>query len=108
MLTELHQHRPQLEANLEALLHRGRAHRQRRENTQRLIEPDLGFPQCGSGGRLDSGPPEIGHRLLPHLATDRVMGKPLDLLAEAITIEALHGLRDPDVEVTAPAEEEAP
>jgi hypothetical protein len=36
------------------------------------------------------------------------MGEPLDLLTEAITVEALHGLRDPDVEVTAPAGEEAP
>ena len=36
------------------------------------------------------------------------MGEPLDLLAEAITVEALHGLRDPGVEVTAPGVEKAP
>jgi hypothetical protein len=36
------------------------------------------------------------------------MSEPLDLLAEAITIEALHGLHDPDVEVTASAREETP
>ncbi|HKW93157.1 MAG TPA: hypothetical protein VJX92_14775 [Methylomirabilota bacterium] len=43
ILTELHKHRPQLEADLEALLQRGRARRQRRETIQRPIEPDLGF-----------------------------------------------------------------
>src|SRR4029077_8184648 len=44
----------------------------------------------------------------PHPAPGRVRGEPLDLLAEAITVEALDGLHDPDVEVAAPAEEEAP
>jgi hypothetical protein len=43
-LTELHQHRPQLQADLEALLQGGRTRRQRREAIQRLIEPDLCLP----------------------------------------------------------------
>ena len=43
-LTEPDQHRPQLEADLEALLQRGRALRQRREDAQRLLEPDPGRP----------------------------------------------------------------
>src|SRR4029453_16546132 len=51
---------------------------------------------------------EIRPPLPPPLATARVMGEPLDLLTEAITIEALHGLHDPDMEVTASAAEDAP
>src|SRR5215813_1848313 len=40
---ELHQRRPQLEADVEGLFQRGRALRQRREDLQRLLEPGSGI-----------------------------------------------------------------
>ena len=96
--TELVQHRPQLEADLEGLLQRGRALRQRLEDTQRLLEPAPGVRERRPRGRLESGLPEIVHRLLPQLAPEGVMGEPLDLLAEAIPVERLDRLDDPRVE----------
>ena len=107
-LAEQVQHGPELETDLETLLHGGLALRQHREGTQRLIEPDPGLRKRRPRGRLNAGFPEIVHRLLPHLATERVMGEALDLLGEPIAVETLHGLGDPSVEVTAPAREEAP
>ena len=80
--TELAQHPPQLEPNLEGLLERGLALRQRRYNSQSLLETSPGVRQRRSRGRLSSSLPEIVHCLLPLLAPHSVMGKPLDLLAQ--------------------------
>ena len=92
--TELAQHRPQLEADLEALLQRGRALRQRLEDAQRLLEPGPGVRERRPRGRLASGLPEIVHRLLPQLAPEGVMGEPLDVLAEPIPVQRLDRLHD--------------
>ena len=105
--TELAQHRPQLEADLEGLLQRGLALRQRLEDAQRLLEPDPGVRERRPRGRLESGLPEIVHRLLPQLAPDGVMGEPLDLLAEAIPVERLDRLDDPRVKLAAPLLQQA-
>ena len=105
--TELAQHRPQLEADLEALLQRGRALRQRLEDAQRLLEPDPGVRERRPRGRLESGLPEIVHRLLPQLAPEGVMGEPLDLLAEAIPVERLDRVDDPRVKLAAPLLQQA-
>ena len=43
--TELVQHRPELEADLERLLQRGQALRHRPEDPQRLLEPGPGIPE---------------------------------------------------------------
>ena len=107
VLAELAQHRPQLEADLEALLERGRALRQRREHPQRLLEPAPGFRERRPRRRLESGLPEIGHRLLPHLAAEGVMGEPLDLLAEAIPVERLDRVHDPRVKIASPLLQQA-
>jgi hypothetical protein len=80
VLVEQGQHRMQLEANVDSLLQRGWALRHLREDTQRSLEPDSGIRQLRPPGRLDSRPPEIVHRLLPHLAPEGVVGEPLDLL----------------------------
>ena len=73
--TELVQHRPQLEADLEGLLQRGLALRQRIEDAERLLEPDPGVRERRPRGRLESGLPEIVHRLLPQLAPERRDGR---------------------------------
>ena len=79
--TELAQHRPQLEANLEGLLQRSLAFRQYFENTQCLLEPGAGIQERRARGRLPSRLPEILHCLLLQLAPDGMSGEPLDLLA---------------------------
>ena len=86
--TELDQHLPQLEADLEGLFQRGLALRQRLEDTERLLEPAPGVLERRPRGRLASGLPEIVHRLLPQLAPQGVMGEPLDVLAEPIPCRA--------------------
>ena len=63
--TELVQHRPQLEADLEGLLQRGLAFRQRLDGTQRLLEPGPGVLERRPRRRLESRLPEIVDRLLP-------------------------------------------
>ena len=66
--TELVQHRPQLEADLEGLLQRGLALRQRLEDAERLLEPDPGVRERRPRGRLelrpagDSAPPSPAAR----------------------------------------------
>ena len=99
--TELAQHRPQLEANLEGLLQRGLALRQRRKNIQRLLEPGPGLRDGRSPSRLGSGLPEIVHCLLLQLALDGMMGEPLDLLAQAVGVEPFHRIHDARVDFAA-------
>ena len=88
--TELAQHPPQLEANIEGLLQRGPALRQCLQNAQRLLEPGPGVRQRRSRGRLASGLPEIVHCLLTLLAPHGMMGEPLDLFAKPVGIELFY------------------
>ena len=101
------QNRPQLEADLEALLQRGLALRQRHEYTKRLLEPGPGILERRPSGRLESGLPQIVHRLLPQLAAEGVMGEPLDVLDEAIRVKRLDRAGDPRVQIAAPLSQEA-
>src|SRR6267143_3369675 len=95
--TELVQHRPQLEADVEGLLQRGLALGERLEDTQRLLEPGPGVRERRPRRRLEPGLAEIVHRLLSQLAPEGVMGEPLDLLPQAIPMERLDRVDDPRV-----------
>jgi hypothetical protein len=88
-IRQLVQHQAQLQADLEALLQRGRALRQHLEEAQRLLEPAPGVLKRRPRGGLASRLPEIVHRLLPQLAPEGVMGEPLDLLARGDPVERL-------------------
>ena len=66
--TELVQHRPQLEADVEGLLQCGLALGERLEDTQRLLKPDPSVRKRRLRCRFEPGLPEIVHRLLPQLA----------------------------------------
>ena len=107
-LSEPYQHRPELEADLEALLQRGRALRERREDPQRLLEPDPGRRERRPRGRLEAGLAEIGHRLLVQFAPEGVKGQPLDLLPEAIAVERLDRVDDSRVKAPSPLLQQAP
>ena len=100
-LTELGQHGPELEADLEGLVERGRAVRQRGEDAERLFEPGPGVPECRARGRFESGLPEVVHRLLSQLSPTGVMREPLDVLTEAIRVERLDRLDDPRMKLMA-------
>jgi hypothetical protein len=99
--TELAQYYFPLEADLEGLLQRGRALRQRLEGAERLLEPGSGVRERRPRGRLEPGLPEIVHRLLPQLASEGLMGEPLDLSPEAIPMERLDRLNDPCMKLAA-------
>jgi hypothetical protein len=95
--TELAEHRSHLYADIEGLLQSGSALRQRLEDAQRLLEPAPGVRGCGTCSCLESGLSEIVHSLLPQLSPEGMMGKPLDLFAEAIRVERLDRVDDPRV-----------
>ena len=99
--TEQGQHRPQLEAGLKGLLQGGRALRERLKDAERLLEPGPGVWERRPRGCLPSGLPDIVHRLLAHFTPDGVMGEPLDLSAEAISVERLDRVDDPRVKLAA-------
>jgi hypothetical protein len=50
---------------------------------------------------------EISDRLLPQFALERVMGEPVDVLAEAISVECLDRPDDPRVQVVPSLVQEA-
>ena len=93
--------RPQLEAGLKGLLQGGRALRERLKDAERLLEPGPGVWERRPRGCLPSGLPEIVHRLLAQFTPDGVMGEPLDLSAEAISVERLDRVDDPRVKLAA-------
>src|SRR5439155_1241670 len=93
------QHRSQLETDVDGLLQRGSALRQRLEDTQRLLEPAPSVLERRPRGRLESGLPEIVHRLLLELAPEGVMGEPLGVLAEAIAMERFDRVDGPRAEL---------
>src|SRR6266487_1738246 len=87
--TENTQHWPQLEPDIEALLHGGRALGQRLEGTQCLLEEGEGFSRRGPRVRFESCLPEIVDRLLPQFAPEGVIREPLDVLAEPLAVKRL-------------------
>jgi hypothetical protein len=86
----------------------GLALRQPLEHTERLLEPGPGVLEYGSSGSLESGLAEIVRRLLPQLAPNGVMGKPLDVLAEAIPVERLDRADDLRVKLAPTLLQQAP
>ena len=77
------------------------------EGRQRLLEAADGLPVGRAAERLGAGLAEIGDRLLPHLAAERVVREPLDVLGEPVGVEPLDGLDDPGVEGAPPLLEQA-
>jgi hypothetical protein len=69
-VTEVDQHWPQLEADLEGLLQRGLTLRQRLEDIEGVLEPDPGVSGRRPRGRLESRLPEVVHRLLSQVALE--------------------------------------
>src|SRR6266567_1629150 len=57
--------------------------------------------------RLQAGLPEVGEGLVPDLASEGVLGQPLDVLAQPTGIELLDGLDDSGVEGAAARLEQA-
>src|SRR5262249_40880027 len=71
------------------------------EDAERLLEPAPRVLERRSHGGLEGGLPAIAHRPLSELASERVVGEPLDLLGKPIRVERLDGLDDPCMELAA-------
>src|SRR5262249_36773010 len=98
--TELVQHDPLVQADLETLGQRRRTLRHPGERVERLLEPAPGVRQGRPRGRLDPGLPQIEGRPLPQLAPDGMLSEPLDLAGRVILVEPLDRLDDPAVKRT--------
>src|SRR5215831_6825253 len=89
VLAQLEQYPPQLETNVDGLL-KGRAVIGRRsQEVERLLEPDASLVERRASRRLESRLVQIVDGLVPHIASDRVMGEQLDLFAKTILVELL-------------------
>ena len=80
---------------------------QSRQGLDRLLEEGHRRAVCRPGPGVSSRPPEVGHGLLPHFASHRVMGEPLRLLAQATGGVMLHGFDDSGMELPTAIVEEA-
>src|SRR5262249_7173893 len=75
------------------------------KNSQRLFEANPAV-QRRPRRRSEACLAEIVHRFLPQFALDGMMGKPLNMLAEAIPVEYLNRLDDPRVKLAAALQEQ--
>src|SRR3990172_1772825 len=78
------------------------------ESFQRLLKVRRCLFVRRSSGRLPTSFMEISHSFIPHLASKRMVGKPLHLFGQAIRIESFNSLDDPGMENTPPFLKEAP
>src|SRR5262249_10866290 len=96
---KLPEHRAKCEADIEGLLRRRVAFRQRLENVQRLLKPDAGVRQRRSRGRLCSRLTQIEHSLLLELAPDRGVRRLVALFIDAVGVERFYGVHDEGVDL---------
>jgi hypothetical protein len=101
-LSQLEQHSPKLDPKVDGLLQRLAGLGQIRQGHQGLLEEDRRLAVGGPGERLGAGLSKVRHGLVPHLAPERVVGQPLDVLAQSVGMEALDRLHDPGVEGAPP------
>jgi hypothetical protein len=70
------------------------------ERHERLLEEADRLPVRELTAGLRSGPAEVVHRLVPHLATIRMLGEALDLLDQSALGKPFHHLDDLRVEIS--------
>ena len=68
------------------------------ERLERLLEKRDGLLVARARGGLGPGLAEIADRLLPRFPADRVVRQALDLLAQAVAVEALERIHHPRVQ----------
>src|SRR5215472_4161156 len=98
---------PQLEPDLEGLLQRGLALRQRLEDGQRLLKAGPCVLGRRSHSRFATCLAKISHRLFMLLAAKGVVGESFHVLSEPVGVETLQRLDDARVERAPPRLEEA-
>ena len=76
------------------------------EGRQRLLEEAHRLAVGPARGGLGAGLPQIGHRLVPHLAAQRVVGQGLHLIARAVGVQLLQRFHHPRVQRPAALPEE--
>lgn len=65
------------------------------ERFQRMLVSGHRLPIRRSLDPLGASLAEIGHRLLPALAAEGVVGEPVNLFGQPVGVERLHGFQDP-------------
>ena len=96
----------QVEADIDGLLQRLASLGEMGQRRQRLLEVRERLPVGRAGEGLGPGLPEVGHRLLPRFAPQRVVGQPFDVLGQPVGIEPLDGLHDLAMEGAPPVLEQ--
>jgi hypothetical protein len=91
-----------VEAQIDGLLERLAGLGQMLEGHQRLLEVSDRFSIRRSRERPSSGLTEVGRGLLPRLAPEGVVGKPLDVLGQPVRIGSFDGADDASVQGLAP------
>src|SRR5262249_57710496 len=84
------QRAPEIEADIDRLLELLAAFGEMSERGQRLLEIRERLPEGGAREGLGPRLPEVGHRLRPDLAPERMVGELLDVLRQQIRIEPLN------------------
>src|SRR5262249_22351856 len=93
-VTELPEHIPEIDAEVDGLLLRGAALREMREGGQGLL--DARYSLVWGGPRHSLGPslPPVRDGLVPHLTLEGMLGQPFRLLGETVGIEPFAGCDD--------------
>ena len=77
------------------------------EGYERLLKAGHRLPVGGLRGRLGSCLPKVEAGLCPALASEGMMGEPVDLVGEAVTREGFQRLHDLCMQHPPPLQEEA-
>ena len=95
------------ESNVDAVLQRLLGLGKMGERGQRLLEVRHRVSVGRAGEGFGRGLPQVGHCLVPELATESMVGQLLDVLGQPVGIEPLEGFDDPAIEGSPPILEQA-
>jgi hypothetical protein len=90
-----HERRAQVEAQVDRQGQRVGRLREVLEGDEGLLEAGPRLTVRRPAGRLDPRLPKTAHGLVPHLAVERVVGEPLDLLGQPVGMRDLSDLPPP-------------
>ena len=89
MLSELKEGKVEVEPQVDGLLARVPHVGEMLEGDQRLLKRRHGLPRGRARKRLHASLMEVRDGFLPHLAPERVVGEPFDLLGQAVGNDCL-------------------
>ena len=102
------EHRTQVQPEVDGLCQRGAIVREMAQRGQGLLQIGHGLLVCRALGGLDTRLTAVGHRLVPDLTPERVMGQPFHVVGHTVLIEPFDSGDDVAVERALPLLEQAP